>query len=358
MNKTIPEWQGRESHMLGPVPTPDQLRAEFPISSSGQKAIAQHRNEIKTWQHGLSPRLLVMVGQCSIDASRIGGRLASEIYADALFEAVEREKLDHILKIVLRMAVTKPRTGPDWPGLAQTDLRAAVEAQAHQANRGRALTMEVMNEQHFARFGEYLAMGWVGARNVEDTLLRHTISAHPDIPMLYKNSTHPDPKTSMEVARGAARTASAQHIVEVMRSDGRFETILSEGNEGGGVLFRGNSGLNPESFMNAVYDFSHSNRQLVVDMSHANARAHVPRELDPTNPQSMVLGQLACINATIDMIGNGVPIGGVMIESCLIAGRGDVPGQSKTDPCIDLDATLEALDRFAFATRNRSGMDN
>ena len=352
-SEIIPSWQGNAVTMLGPVPTPEQLRAAFPIDVTGHQTVARHRAEIQSWHRGIAAPLLVIVGPCSIDATTIEDKFAVEVFADKLFEAVEKEKIDSRLKIVLRMPPAKPRSELGWSGLEQTDLATSVQVLARLANQGRPVAMEMMNEQHFARFGDSLAMGWVGARTVEGSPLRHTISAHPELPILFKNSMHPEATSSMEVAKAAARTAAAQHVVEIMHPDGTLEKVLSKGNVHTGRIFRGNTHTTPESFKRDVAAFAISRPfvadPLVIDASHANARAHIPVGCDPKRPESMVMGQLACLESIADLIEANKKIAGVMIESHLISGRGELPGQSKTDPCLDLETTIAALHTLSMA---------
>jgi 3-deoxy-7-phosphoheptulonate synthase len=90
--------------------------------------------------------------------------------------------------------------------------------------------------------------------------------------------------------------------------------------------------------------------RVVIDASHDNSAK------DPEK-------QLAAAAQIADQVGDGNrAIVGVMLESFLVEGRQDlgdadslVYGQSITDPCIDWEHTVTALEGLAAAVRRRRG---
>ncbi|MGH3640692.1 MAG: 3-deoxy-7-phosphoheptulonate synthase, partial [Mycobacterium sp.] len=93
-----------------PVPAPEQIRTELPLTRSGADAVQRHRDEIADILAGRDDRLLIIVGPCSVHdpvaALDYARRLAplAETYADRL-------------KIVMRVYFEKPRTTVGWKGL-------------------------------------------------------------------------------------------------------------------------------------------------------------------------------------------------------------------------------------------------
>ena len=89
---------------------------------------------------------------------------------------------------------------------------------------------------------------------------------------------------------------------------------------------------------------------IVVDCSHGNS------EKDPAR-QTVVAADLC------DQIEQGQPsLRGVMLESHLVGGNQPIAaresltyGQSITDACLSLDATLPVLDNLAAAVRRARG---
>ena len=90
--------------------------------------------------------------------------------------------------------------------------------------------------------------------------------------------------------------------------------------------------------------------RLVVDASHDNSAKDPERQMLAT---AEIGDQVAAGNAAIV---------GVMLESFLVEGRQDLGdgdslahGQSITDPCIDWEHTVTALQGLAAAVRTRRG---
>ncbi len=88
---------------FSPIPSPDSLRSEMPLTARRAEIVARDREEIAAILAGRDDRLIVVVGPCSVhdpvaalDYARRLAPLATE-YADSL-------------KIVMRVYFEKPRT--------------------------------------------------------------------------------------------------------------------------------------------------------------------------------------------------------------------------------------------------------
>lgn len=90
--------------------TPDQLKAEFPLSVEQEAQIAQSRQTISDIIAGRDPRLLVVCGPCSIHDPETAIEYARR------FKALAEEVSDS-LYLVMRVYFEKPRTTVGWKGL-------------------------------------------------------------------------------------------------------------------------------------------------------------------------------------------------------------------------------------------------
>src|SRR5512138_1622944 len=95
---------------ITPIIAPTDLRQVFPLTVEASEVVSSSRNHIKNILRGKDPRLMVVVGPCSIHdpkgaleyAERLA-RLATEV-SDQLF-------------LVMRLYFEKPRTTVGWKGL-------------------------------------------------------------------------------------------------------------------------------------------------------------------------------------------------------------------------------------------------
>ncbi|NLG47151.1 3-deoxy-7-phosphoheptulonate synthase, partial [Gordonia sp. (in: high G+C Gram-positive bacteria)] len=95
---------------FSPIPSPEALRTELPLTARRAEMVERDREEIAAILAGRDDRMIVVVGPCSVhdpvaalDYARRLAPLAKE-YADTL-------------KIVMRVYFEKPRTTVGWKGL-------------------------------------------------------------------------------------------------------------------------------------------------------------------------------------------------------------------------------------------------
>jgi 3-deoxy-7-phosphoheptulonate synthase len=327
-------------HMEQLLPTPGELRDRFPLSEEAVSAIKTSRAEVHDILTGADNRLLVIMGLCSLDGSvQPDGNFSAVSYAEQLKDFGNDPSISANLKIVQRNCVSKPRSNLGQTGLAQTNPVLAYEIMTQLANMEVPMAIELMSRDDADYYEDVLTVGWVGARNIEDTNIRH-IASDVAIPMLFKNAT----SGSMVPVENAIVTASASHSVRRMRADGRIVIRQSTGNEDTGIIFRGGSISTPEQFAQQFIRLKDVKRPIIVDCSHGNSEAFGEGKKTPE-------AQLACIKAVRTLMKSGhLKATGVMIESYLLAGNdtsGNTPGMSLTDPCIDIDRSLEELGRLA-----------
>jgi 3-deoxy-7-phosphoheptulonate synthase len=171
------------------------------------------------------------------------------------------------------------------------------------------------------------------------------------MPIGFKNRTDGD----VQVAVDAVRAAAASHAFAGIDDAGRPAILHTAGNPDGHVILRGGRGApncGAKGVAEALEMLSAAGlvERLVIDASHDNS------EKDPAK-QLLAAGEIAD-----QVAGGNAAIVGVMLESFLVEGRQDLGdgealtyGQSITDPCIDWDDTVVALERLAAAVRTRRG---
>jgi len=95
---------------MKPLITPAILLEELPMSDAMVASVAKDRTEIADIMHGRDPRLVVVVGPCSIHDPD-----AAKEYAARLKPLIN--EYNDTLKIVMRVYFEKPRTIVGWKGL-------------------------------------------------------------------------------------------------------------------------------------------------------------------------------------------------------------------------------------------------
>lgn len=329
--------------MHEPVPSARQLRELHPLSQEAIESIHAHRDDVRDILLGSDTRFLIIAGPCSLDGEQLDdGTFAAVKYSESMRAIMRDQQFSKLFKFVERCNPAKPRTDVGPRGFEQDNIVLAHSLLTQIATTGNALTFEIMNDKQLARYGDMLSMAWVGARDVSNTDLRHAISAYPDIPFFFKN----DEYGNMQSAINAQRAVAQSHRVEIHDENNQLVHVMASGNHTTGLIDRGGSVRNPSEFMRRME--SQDVSRLIIDTSHFNGAA-----FDPKNIKS-VQGHLDCALSVAELIKADHRPLGIMIESYLIAGAGDLPGQSKTDPCLDIEQTVKVLETLARAITTKS----
>ena len=326
--------------------TPGVLRDRFPITEEAEVTIKRSRAELVDILNGVDDRLIVIVGPCSMDASlQPDGTSSVVAYARQLREFSRLPDIAEHLKIVMRCPVSKPRTQLGWAGLSQTDPVAAFRLLTEVVNSEMPIAIELLSRDDADFYEAMLSIAWVGARNVEDTTLRHVVS-DLQVPAFFKNSTN----GSVVAATNAIITASEPNILRRIRPDGKMVRRTSLGNNDTGMIFRGGNISSPEEFAQQFIRLEEFEYPTIIDCSHGNSMAF-------GEGKKTVEAQIACVKALITLMRSGhVLPTGIMMESYLVAGsdpEGATSGMSLTDPCINLDQTFEMLRELVVARGER-----
>ncbi len=346
-----------------PLSTPDEVRAELPISVRAARTVSSARAEIDAILSGTDERLLVVVGPCSIHDPA----LALD-YAERLLPI--RERLKGELLICMRGYFEKPRTTVGWKGLVNDPYLDGSCDVSHGIRVARKLLlslgelgMPIANEALDPVIPQYLSdlVSWsaIGARTTESQTHRELASGL-SMPVGFKNGTD----GGLEVAINAMKSAREAHSFVGIDGSGRVAVVRTRGNPQSHVVLRGGSGGSnyAEAQVRAASEklaAAGLNPRVLIDCSHGNSNK------DPRN-QPLVAADVS------EQVAKGCRrIMGVMIESHLVAGRQDlVPGtkltygQSITDACVDLTTTESVLNglgaavsraRLSFAERRAVG---
>lgn len=331
--------------------TPQTLADEYPISLAVAENVTMSRRRIEAILAGDDPRLLVIVGPCSIHDID-----AALEYAQKL--TVLREKYHHRLEIVMRTYFEKPRTVVGWKGLI-SDPNLDNSCQVNKGIRlARKLLIDV-NQLGIPTATEFLDMvtgqyiadliswGAIGARTTESQIHREMASAL-SCPVGFKNGTDGNTRIAID----AIRAARAGHMFLSPDKTGQMTIYQTQGNPYGHIIMRG--GKRPNYSAGDIADACDKLREfdlpehLVVDFSHGNCQKIHRRQLDVARDiaQQIKDGSSA--------------IAGVMAESFLlegtqkmIAGQPLTYGQSITDPCLSWQDTELLLALLAEAVDSR-----
>ncbi len=331
---------------------PERLLEELPLGSERAQAVVKGREEVVEVLHGRDPRLMVVVGPCSVHDPK-----AALEYATRL--AALSQQLQDELLIVMRVYFEKPRTTTGWKGLindphldgsgdVNAGLRIARQLLLKVVGMGLPVGCEFLDPIIPQYISDTVAWGAIGARTAESQTHRQ-LGSGLSMPIGFKNRTD----GNIQVAVDAVRAAAAPHAFAGIDDAGQPAILHTTGNPDCHIILRGGHGT-PNYYVPDVEDalvtlgVAGLPERLVIDASHDNSAK------DPQK-QVFAAGEIA------DQIADGnKAIVGVMLESFLQEGRQDltpgedlVYGQSVTDPCIEWEDTVGALERFASAVEAR-----
>ena len=326
-----------------PLPSPVELTAELPRTEKQVEFVAQARQEIHRIIHGEDPRLIFVVGPCSIHDLKAGREYAEKL------KTVADELSDRLL-ILMRVYFEKPRTTTGWKGLIMdphlngtyeipTGLRIAREFLGEVLDLGMPTATELLDPITPQYIADSLCWAAIGARTVESQTHRQMASGL-SMPVGFKNSTAGD----CDVAVNAIVAATQQQTFLGITPEGRASAVTTSGNPDCQIILRGGSnGPNyaSEHVADAVAKAEKAGviPSLMIDCSHGNSSK------DPERQPAVLEDVMQQVTA-----GNR-HIHSVMMESNLKAGSQKVPanleeleyGVSITDGCLDWATTEKAL---------------
>ncbi|MBI3880042.1 MAG: 3-deoxy-7-phosphoheptulonate synthase [Verrucomicrobia bacterium] len=323
--------------------SPAALKAAQPMTEVSNRAVVEGRETVKRILAREDPRLLVVVGPCSIHDP--AGAME---YARRLVRL--RAELDEQFYIIMRVYFEKPRTTIGWKGLVndphmdgRSDIGEGLKIARRLLLDITALGLPAATEFLDPVVPQYIAdlVSWaaIGARTTESQTHRELASGL-SMPVGFKNATD----GSLQVAIDAMTSARTPHSFLGIDQEGVTSIIRTIGNPFGHVVLRGGRAMtnyDPASIAAAAAQLRKHNLPdaLMVDCSHANsAKQHAKQE---EVWQSVIAQRVAGSPALI----------GTMVESYLHEGSQPVPknsadlqpGVSVTDACVSWETTERML---------------
>ncbi|HKO92913.1 MAG TPA: 3-deoxy-7-phosphoheptulonate synthase, partial [Polyangiaceae bacterium] len=220
------------------VPTPAQLKEDFPLAPTAARTIASLRRQANELVLGQDDRLLCVVGPCSIHDPQ-----AALEYASRLAPVAERHRAE--LLVVMRVYLEKPRSSVGWKGLISDPhldgrcdlsegLRVARQLMTEIAERDLGMAGELLDGNLAAYQSDLLSWAAIGARTTESQPHRELASSL-SLPVGFKNGTD----GRIEGALGGIRSAAEPHRRLAPDEDGVLRLFQSAGNPHCHLTLRG-----------------------------------------------------------------------------------------------------------------------
>ena len=334
-----------------PLIPPSKLHNDIPLDYTSAETVSNTRRSIQNILHNNDPRILVIVGPCSIHDIE-----AAKDYSEYIqeFRKIYKDKLE----IVMRVYFEKPRTTIGWKGLINdphldgsydinTGLRRARNLLSYLATRGIPSATELLDPIVPQYIADLISWTAIGARTTESQTHREMASGL-SMPVGYKNGTD----GTATIAINAMQAASKPHHFLGINNDGHASIVSTTGNPNGHLVLRGGKNGTNYHFdaINLIADELEQFKmpgKVMVDCSHGNSNKDFRR-------QSEVLRDVAS-----QIKGGSKNLMGVMIESHLVEGNQKLNsdlskltyGQSVTDACINFSTTEILLEELAESVK-------
>ncbi|HET6830259.1 MAG TPA: 3-deoxy-7-phosphoheptulonate synthase [Solirubrobacterales bacterium] len=334
--------------------TPAQILTEHPLDVELAGRVIESRRVVTAILDRVDPRLLVVVGPCSVHDPA-----AALDYAKRL-AALAPELPD--LLLVMRVYFEKPRTTTGWKGLindphlddsgdVNAGLRIARDLLLQVVEVGLPIGCEFLDPITPQYIADTVAWGAIGARTTESQTHRQLASGL-SMPVGFKNRTD----GNVGVAVDAVRAAGSRHSFAGVELGGGSAILRTAGNADCHIILRGGRGTtnyDADSIADTIERLRAVGlpERVIIDASHDNSAKDHER-------QPAVAAAIA-----EQVAGGNEAIVGVMLESFLESGRQDLGGtlaygRSVTDACMDWGSTetvLRGLDEAARARREPAG---
>jgi len=323
--------------------TPRELKAQTLSGDAVNATVARSRERVIRILRQEDPRLLVVVGPCSIHDEKSALEYATKL------NALRKEFADR-MEIVMRVYFEKPRTTIGWKGLIndphldgsqdiETGLKIARRLLLEITGMGLPAATEFLDPIVPQYIADLITWAAIGARTTESQTHREMASGL-SMPVGLKNSTD----GGLQIAIDAMGATRQPHSFLGINEDGVTSIVRTSGNPHAHVVLRGGrakTNYDAESIRAAKEKLISEKLPpvLMVDCSHANSEKQHARQEDVWHS---VIQQR--IEGTRSLIG-------LMVESNLFEGSQPIPkdlkdlryGISLTDSCIGWETTERML---------------
>ena len=340
------------------LPTPSALRKAYPSTAAIADFVDSSRQTIRRIIHGQDPRLLLVMGPCSIH--NISAALE---YAKRL--AILQEEVKEQFFIVMRAYLEKPRTCLGWKGLLNdphldqsyqtgTGLEWARSLFLEISGMGVPIATEFLDPVFSPYLEEFVSWGAVGARTVASQIHRQLASAL-SMPVGFKNGLY----GNIEMAVDAILSGKSPHSLPCIDQDGRPALVFSSGNPDCHLILRGgetSTNFDAQSIHEALRVLKERglSSRVMVDCSHGNCRRDHNLQEDAF---ANVVEQIA--DGTSDICA-------LMLESFLEEGKQSLeygaanPNleayRSITDPCLGWEQSERIVKAASVRLENSSSL--
>lgn len=318
------------------LPTPAEIREEFPLPEHLVKLKEERDKEIKAVITGESNKFLVIIGPCSADNE------------DAVCDYISRlakvnEQVKDKLILIPRIYTNKPRTtGEGYKGIVhqpdpekKPDFLQGLIAMRKMHIRaieesGLTAADEMLYPENWRYVSDILSYVAIGARSVEDQQHRLTVSGF-DVPAGMKNPTSGDLTVMLN------SVYAAQHPHSFIY---RGWEVNTDGNELAHTVLRGSVNQYGRSFPNYHYEdlsrllemyqtMNLKNPATIIDANHNNSGKQFKQQI-------RIVKEVMHSRKLNSDIHNFVK--GVMVESYIEEGNQKIGegiyGKSITDACL------------------------
>ncbi len=323
--------------------SPKVIKKQFPISLQQETFIAKTRRDIVNILNGQDPRLLLIVGPCSIHDVA-----AAYEYATKLNQLAK--EVSNSFLIVMRTYFEKPRTTIGWKGMLydphlnkSNDIPAGIR-QARMllialAEMGLPTATEFLDPVTSYFIGDLISWACIGARTAESQIHRQFASGLP-MPVAFKNNT----AGNIETAINSVVAATHPHTFFGIDEEGFLSIKETQGNPHAHIALRGgekqpNYDQNSIALTLKLLKHAQLPQRVIIDCSHDNSLRQHEKQIDVF--QSVVNQYLEGTKE----------IRGVAFESHLFSGNQNLNDNhtclqyavSLTDPCLDWNSTEKLI---------------
>ncbi len=330
-----------DMEFLRKLPTPKELKAEFPVSDKIAAIKEARDQELRDIMEGKSEKLLLVIGPCSADNE------------DAVLDYITRlrkiqEKVEEKIFIVPRIYTNKPRTiGVGYKGMLhqpdpekKEDMLKGIIAIRQMHTRaveetGFTCADEMLYPENHRYLSDLLSYVAVGARSVEDQQHRLTAGG-VGIPVGMKNPTGGDLTVMMNSIIAAQSPQTFLY---------RGWEVKTKGNPYAHAILRGYVDRFGRNHANYHYEDlwevaklyeerSYQNPGVVVDTNHSNSGKDYLAQIRISKD----IMHSAKISPEIHKLVRGLMIESYIQDGAQKIGEGHY-GQSITDPCLGWEKT-------------------
>jgi 3-deoxy-7-phosphoheptulonate synthase len=327
------------------LPTPEEIKKEFPISSKMCNEITEYRASVKSILEGNDSRKILIVGPCSIHAPKSAIEYAKKL--KTLSDTVSDKLL-----IIMRVYFEKPRTTVGWKGLIydphlngsydfKGGLSIARQLMLDITKIGLPIGTEILDPVTAQYVTDFVSWAAIGARTTESQTHRQLVSGL-SMPTGFKNATN----GNIDIAIDAIKTATAPHAFIGILNNGQSGVFHTKGNPYCHLVLRGgnntpNFGSEHIAYTRELMKKRGLRPNILVDCSHANSNKNPLKQMD-------VLDDI-----TAQIKDGEDSIIGVMIESYLQEGNQPLldpknlqSDLSITDGCLGWDNTEKIINKL------------